>query len=161
MPETTILAQTAVLRNHKKIVIALSPTRWINRIALAIIYCWFGVFKIIHQSPAQELVANLHSVTFVHYIPINIFQVMLGYIECIIGILWLVPRLTKTAFTIFSLHIITTFLPLFFLPDQTWSNTLILTMSGQYIMKNLVLAASALTVFYDYKKTKNAINTAA
>ena len=37
MPETTILAQTAVLRNHKTIVIASSPTGWINRIALTII----------------------------------------------------------------------------------------------------------------------------
>lgn len=158
MPETSILSLTATLSNYKKIVVASSPTGWVNRIAMAIIYCWFGVFKIIHQSPAQELVANLHSVTFVHYIPINIFQVGLGYTECLIGVLWLMPRFTKTAFLIFSVHIFTTFLPMFWLPNQTWSNTFILTMSGQYIMKNLVLVASAITIFNDYKKIKSSNN---
>lgn len=87
---------------------------WINRLALVIIYAWFGFFKIIDLSPAEGLVTELHRATFMHYIPIHIFLITLGIAECFIGVLWLFPKLTKTAFIIFILHVITTFLPLFF-----------------------------------------------
>lgn len=158
MAETTILRKYISTIPYKTALQLSSTVGWVNRLALAIVYIWFGAFKIIHLSPAQELVSNLHSVTFVRYIPINIFQVILGYTECLIGILWLIPKFSKAAFIIFSVHIFTTFLPMFWLPDQTWRSAFILTMTGQYIMKNLVLVASAVTVFHDYKKNKSILN---
>jgi uncharacterized membrane protein YkgB len=33
-----------------------------------------------------------------------------------------------------------------FLRDETWQQSFVLTLTGQYIMKNLVLIASAITV---------------
>ena len=152
MAQTTILRQYINVAQYKKAFSLSSPVGWINRFALAIVYLWFGFFKIIHQSPAQELVANLHKVTFVHYIPFNTFLIGLGVVECFIGILFLFPKVTKLAFLIFALHITTTFLPLFCLPDETWKGSLILTLPGQYIVKNLVLVASAVTVLFDYRR---------
>ena len=152
MAETTILRQFVNIAQYKKALSLSSPVGWINRFALTIVYLWFGIFKVMHQSPAQELVSNLHKVTIVHYIPINIFLVLLGFIECIIGILFLFPKLTRVAFIIFALHITTTFFPLFCLPDETWKGSFILTLPGQYIVKNVVLIASAVTVLFDFRR---------
>jgi hypothetical protein len=39
-----------------------------------------------------------------------------------------------------------TFLPLYFLPTVTWSGILVPTLEGQYIIKNLVIIATALGI---------------
>ena len=52
---------------------------------------------------------------------------------------------------VFFSQMATTFLPLFIMPDQTWSHFLVLSLSGQYILKNIVLVACALTIFKDYR----------
>ncbi|MBI1344426.1 MAG: hypothetical protein GC171_16005 [Terrimonas sp.] len=119
---------------------------WFNRIALATVFCWFGFLKVIRYSPAEELVAHLHRVTLVHVIPIEQFLLMLGLFECLVGVLWLIPKATRLAFCLFMLQMITTFFPLIFLKGETWQNSFALTLTGQYIIKNFVLVASALTV---------------
>jgi len=37
------------------------------------------------------------------------------------------------------------------MPDQTWNHFLVLSLSGQYILKNIVLIACALTIYKDYR----------
>lgn len=125
----------------------LSWLLWLNRIALFIVFFWFGLLKILQISPAEQLVTNLHQATIAKLMPIGIFLIALGLAECLIGIIWLFPKLTKWAFWIFVFHMFTTFLPLLFLPNDTWQNTLVLTLTGQYIIKNVVLVASAFTIF--------------
>jgi uncharacterized membrane protein YkgB len=120
---------------------------WWNRIALFVVFFWFGFLKIIHISPAEGLVSRLHEATISSFVPIEAFMILLGIIECSIGILWLIPKLTKVAFVIFIIQMFTTFLPLLFLPKDTWQNTMVLTLTGQYIIKNVVLIASALTIY--------------
>jgi uncharacterized membrane protein YkgB len=124
---------------------------WINRASLFIIYFWFGFLKLISKSPAEELVTNLHRITIGHFIRIQCFLIILGSIECTIGILWLVPKFTKWTIVVFFSQMVTTFLPLFIMPDQTWNHFLVLSLSGQYILKNIVLVACALTIFKDYR----------
>lgn len=119
---------------------------WWNRVALFVVFFWFGFLKIIHISPAEGLVTNLHQATIASLMPIEHFLVFLGVVECVIGVLWLLPSLTKMAFMVFILQMFTTFLPLFFLPKDTWQNSWVLTLTGQYIIKNVVLIASALTI---------------
>jgi len=128
---------------------------WINRIALFIIYFWFGFLKLIARSPAEALVTSLHRITIGHFIRIQCFLVTLGVAECIIGILWLVPRFTKWTMIIFFAQLFTTFLPLFIMPDQTWSDFMVLSLPGQYILKNIVLVACALTIYRDYRLKTN------
>ena len=36
--------------------------------------------------------------------------------------------------------------PLFLFPDVTWSDVLVPTLEGQYILKNIVFVAAALTI---------------
>jgi uncharacterized membrane protein YkgB len=127
------------------------PILWINRVSLFIIYFWFGLLKLLSKSPAEALVANLHRITVSRFIRINCFLFLLGGMECIIGILWLVPKTTKLTLIFFLSQMIATFLPLFIMRDQTWNDFLVLSLSGQYILKNIVLIACALTIYQDYR----------
>jgi uncharacterized membrane protein YphA (DoxX/SURF4 family) len=83
--------------------------------SLFVVFFWFGFLKVISISPAEELVAHLHQATIAPFISIEHFLIFLGVLECIIGILWLIPRLTKVSAIIFATQMFTTFLPLIFL----------------------------------------------
>lgn len=140
----------------------LSSLVWINRFALSVVFIWFGALKLFHLSPAEPLITHLHNITLSGLIDIDKFIVLLGFAECTIGLLWLLPSITKWAFHIFSLHMFTTFLPLAFLTGETWQNQFALTLTGQYIVKNIVLIASATTIFkltdYGIEKKYSIVN---
>lgn len=120
---------------------------WLNRVALFVVFFWFGFLKIVGLSPAKDIVTHLHHQTIEPFISASYFIPLLGFVECLIGVLWLVPKLTKLTFVIFCLQMFTTFLPLIMLPSETWQTDFALTLAGQYIIKNVVLIASAYTVF--------------
>jgi uncharacterized membrane protein YkgB len=44
------------------------------------------------------------------------------------------------------IHMVTTFGPLVFLPSETWSGFMVPTLEGQYIIKNLVIIATAVGI---------------
>ena len=141
MKSGNLLVEKTVVSNVSSSVI------WFNRISLFVVFFWFGFLKVVHISPAEGLVTHLHQATIASLIPIESFLVLLGIVECLIGILWIIPKLTRFAFWLFILQMITTFLPMLYLPNDTWQNTMVLTLTGQYIIKNVVLIASALTIF--------------
>ena len=144
--QKSVFIKTAERASYTSRVSVLSMVIWGNRIALSIVFFWFGFLKIIHISPAEALVTHLHRVTIARVIPIEQFLVMLGILECAIGVLWLIPKATKFVFSLFILQMVSTFLPLVFLKTETWQQSFVLTLTGQYIIKNLVLVASAVTV---------------
>lgn len=117
----------------------------IARLALCIIYVWFGALKIIGQSPASEMVKTvLHNT--MPFLPFSSFIVLFGIFEIVIGILFVVPGWEKPAFILFAIHMLTTTLPLFMMAKFIWTGILIPTFEGQYIIKNLALIACALTI---------------
>lgn len=120
---------------------------WFNRISLFVVFFWFGFLKIVGLSPAKDIVTHLHHETISSFVSASTFIPVLGVIECLIGVLWLIPKFTRVAFFLFIFQMITTFLPLFLLPSETWQTGLALTLAGQYIIKNVVLIASALTIY--------------
>lgn len=126
-----------------------SNVLWVNRLSLFIIFFWFGFLKIVSLSPAETLISHLHQLTLSSFISIKTFLIFLGVVECIIGIMWLIPSLTRYTIVIFTIQIATTFLPLILLPKETWNNVLELSLPGQYILKNIVLIASAFTIYKD------------
>ncbi|MBK8242253.1 MAG: hypothetical protein IPK88_02415 [Saprospiraceae bacterium] len=130
-----------------------------NRLALCIIFYWFGILKLLSLSPAEPLVRDLYLKTIHSLVPFDYFLIFLGLLECIIGILFLCPRYTKIAFTVFSIQIVTTLLPLFVLPQEVWHNGIAPTLTGQYIIKNVVLMGCALSILkYWNSNLKNQIN---
>lgn len=118
----------------------------LSRLAIFLVFFWFGILKVLGVSPADGLVQALHAKT-VSFIPFTSFFVILGLVEMLIGVLFLFPKLTKYAFYLFLLQMATTFLPLLLTPDLVWHGFLVPTLVGQYIIKNVVLVALGLQVY--------------
>lgn len=116
-----------------------------SRAALAIAYIWFGVLKFFGDSSANELIRALLGMTM-PAIPFGIFIIFLGAAEVLIGILFIIPKMEKVAVSILVLHMLTTFAPLILLPAITWQGVLTPTLEGQYIIKNIVIIALAISI---------------
>lgn len=112
------------------------------RYSLAIIFFWFGILKPMGLSPASDLVANT-----VFWLPDQWFIPILGWWEVAIGIFFFFRSTVKYALILLFFQIPGTFLPLVLLPEVTFTHFPYgLTLEGQYIIKNLILIAAALTV---------------
>lgn len=131
---------------------AIETAAWINRAMIAVVYIWFGFLKVIGTSPAEGLVTKLFNLTLEPFMGIQAFLLILGIGECLIGFLWLSPRLTKLAFGLMIVHLFTTFMPVIFLSNETWQSFFILTLTGQYIIKNVVLLSAAWFVYIFWEK---------
>jgi len=125
----------------------------VSRIALFVIYFWFGLLKVIGQSPASPLVRELFDKTMSAVMPFSSFIVLFGLFEMAIGILFFVPKFEKIATIAFGVHVFTTVLPLFMI-SSLWTNFAVPTLEGQYIIKNLALVACALTIWAGAVETK-------
>ena len=133
---------------------------WYGRISLFVIYFWFGFLKSIGVSPAEGLVNNLFHITLERFISFNPFFFLFGLFECIIGLSWLFPTYTKVSFYALIFHLVLTVMPLFVLPNDSWTSILTPTLVGQYIIKNLALLAIAFFVrdSMEEKQTVRAAN---
>lgn len=129
----------AAINFLKKITLSLA------RISLFAVFFWFGFLKIIDLSPANPLVEALLRKTL-PFISFNQFIVFFGIWEMAIGLTFLIPKAQRLTIALLIPHMITTFLPLIFLPSITWKSFLIPTLEGQYIIKNLVIIALAVSL---------------
>ncbi len=122
-------------------------------VALFIVFFWFGAIKMTGMSPANELVnALLVKIPIMNLWPFDSFIIVLGLVEMLIGVLFLFPKTTKLAVVILIPHMITTMLPLALVTEMTWQAPMIPTLAGQYIIKNVVIVALALSVVLERKK---------
>ena len=117
----------------------------VARFGLFVIFFWFGFLKVIGLSPASELVRNLFEQT-IPFISFGTFFIAFGILECLIGILFIIRGFERVVIPLLFLHMIATFGPLFFLPQETWSGFLVPTLEGQYIIKNLAIIATAIGI---------------
>ena len=118
------------------------------RVALAVIYIWFGILKIFEMSPATDLVAK----TVTWFKP-EFFIPVLGFLELMIGLGLLVKRMIPLAVTLLLLHMIATMMPFFVLQSACFNVfPLEPTLEGQYIIKNLVLISGALIIAGKYNE---------
>ncbi len=118
-----------------------------GRVSLFVIYFWFGFLKVLGISPAEPLVHNLFDQLLVGFIPFEQFSSLFGLLECLIGIVWLFPKLTRIAIAALLAHMVATFLPVFFLPNDTWQTWFTPTLVGQYIIKNFALISLGLIIY--------------
>lgn len=117
----------------------------VARFGLFVIFFWFGILKVISLSPATNLVQKLFIET-VPWMQFSTFLILFGLFECLIGILFLFPGFERIVIPMLLLHMIATFMPLFLLPEMTWSGPLVPTLEGQYIIKNMVVIAAAVGI---------------
>lgn len=115
------------------------------RIALFIIFFWFGALKMMDMSPADPLVGALLEKT-IPFVSFDYFRVFFGAYEMIIGISFLIAGMERVAIGLLIPHMAAAFLPLVVLPDIAWQSMLVPSFTGQYIIKNIVIIALALSI---------------
>lgn len=117
----------------------------VARFGLFVIFFWFGLLKVVGLSPASAVVERLFNQT-IPFMSFGTFLILFGLFECLIGILFLIRGAERVVIPLLFIHMITTFGPLFLLPQETWSGFLVPTLEGQYIIKNLVIIAVAIGI---------------
>ena len=118
------------------------------RVALAIVYIWFGALKIFGMSPAGELVEKT-----VYWFKPEIFVPILGICEVIIGLGLLFKRFIPVTIVLLLLHMAVTFFPVFIVQTVCFSAFPYQpTLVGQYVIKNVVLISGALVIAGKYNE---------
>ena len=121
----------------------LTTAERLLRYSLAVIYIWFGALKPFGLSPAHGLVEATLGWT---HIPELVG--VLGICEVILGIMFLFPSITRITLILFFTHLLGTFFPMLFLTDVSYGEApLVLSLIGQYIVKNLVFFAAGYTIW--------------
>ena len=115
----------------------------ILRLSLATVFLWFGILKILNVSPVTPLAENL-----IPGIPTETFVSVLGIMEIGVGTSLVFKTLLKTSIAIMVVHLVSTFSLLLILHEMMFvnDNPFLLTLEGEFIIKNLVLIAGALVV---------------
>ncbi len=112
------------------------------RMSLGFIFIWFGALKPFGLSPAQALITKT-----VYWFDPAIFIPILGWWEVLIGLCLLVRPLIRLGIFLLVLQMSGTVLPLFILPEVCFKQVpFVLTLEGQYIIKNLILISAAIVV---------------
>lgn len=115
------------------------------RTAIFIVYFVFGLLKLVGVSPAGPLVQALFQKT-IWFMSFPTFYFFFSLFEMAIGIVFLIRGWERLAIFLLSLHLFTTVLPLFLLPQIAWQGFLIPTLEGQYIIKNILIVVAAIVV---------------
>lgn len=123
--------------------------RW----AIGINYFWFGMLKFFNGlSPAENLAKDTIRILTFGLIPDSINLLLLAIWEVGIGVIFLSGRFTKFGAQAAVLHMIFTFMPLFFFPEVSFSHAPYgFTIVGQYIVKNLVFLAALVVILKEQK----------
>ena len=117
------------------------------RISFGIIFILFGMLKPLGLSPAAPLLTK--TVAWLPFGSPDNWLVVIGWWEVLIGITFLFKKTTRIAIGLLFVQMVGTFMPFIFLPEVVFQNvgTVYLpTLEGQYIIKNLMIIAGALTV---------------
>jgi uncharacterized membrane protein YkgB len=144
-----VMRQVAAVRRvadeaDRRIVAVLS--RWsvpALRVALGIVFIWFGALKIGRVSPVATLVAST-----VYWFDPDWVVPALGVVEVFIGVGLVLGRGLRIVLLVFILQMVGTLLILVLLPDVAFRerNPLLLTTQGEFVVKNLVLLTAGLVV---------------
>jgi len=113
------------------------------RYALAVVFIWFGALKVIGRSPVYELVADT-----VPFLPGSFVVPAFGVLEVAIGVGLLLGIGLRVVLLFLVLQMLGTFLVWVTQPGESFQdgNPLLLTTTGEFVLKNLVLIAAAMVV---------------
>ncbi|HEY1835720.1 MAG TPA: hypothetical protein VGG13_02765 [Candidatus Saccharimonadales bacterium] len=130
----------------KKVIAALRTSFLpVARVAVFVVYFYFGILKLFGQSPASPLAQALTAKTIglQHF---NLAFNILAVYECVIGILFLFPKMTRVVIPLLFIHLIIVCSPLILVSNLAFTKPFVPTLEGQYIIKNVVIIALAIGV---------------
>ena len=112
------------------------------RIALGIVFIWFGLLKVADATPVSDLVADI-----VPVLSDRSAVLVVGIIEVVVGIGLITGIAIRFILGLFFLQMLGTFLVLVLRPGLSFDgNPLKLTVIGEFVVKNLVLLTAGLVV---------------
>jgi putative oxidoreductase len=113
------------------------------RVSLAVVFIWFGALKIFGVTPVADLVANT-----VYWFDPDWVVPSLGAVEVIVGLGLLFNVAMRAVLGLFFLQMIGTFLVFVLQPEVAFQdgNPLLLTVEGEFVVKNLVLIAAGMVI---------------
>jgi uncharacterized membrane protein YphA (DoxX/SURF4 family) len=118
------------------------------RIALGVVFLWFGVLKFFpNLSPAELLAARtIEQLTFGIVKPHVSLPVLAAW-ESIIGVGLILGRGLRGVLFLLAVQMLGTLTPLLLFPGETFQVfPFVPTLEGQYIIKNIVLIGAAMVV---------------
>ena len=125
-------------------------TRWMARygvvllrVSIGVVFFWFGALKLIPgASPAETLIRES-----LPFLPMNLFIPFLAVWEMIIGLGFMTGRFMRLTILLMFLQMGGAISPIFLNPTAVFVTfPFILTLEGQYIIKNIVLISAALVI---------------
>lgn len=131
-------------------------TRWMARqgvtllrVSIGIVFFWFGALKLIPgASPAAALIRE--SWGFVEawgILPMGVFMAILAIWEMIIGLGFISGQFLRVTILLMALQMVGAVSPVVLQPSAVWQQfPFVLTLEGQYIVKNAVLISAAFVV---------------
>jgi uncharacterized membrane protein YkgB len=113
------------------------------RISLGIVFVWFGALKVFDVTPVADLVGRT-----VYWFDPDWVVPVLGVFEIIVGIGLIFRIALRAMLALFALQMLGTFLVLLLLPEVSFQdgNPLLLTVEGEFVVKNLVLLSAGMVV---------------
>ena len=113
------------------------------RVTLAIVFLWFGLLKIFGVSPVVSLIQDTYS-----FMPTATFVMVLGAWETLIGLGLLFKRYLRFTLLLLWVQMLGTFFSLVLDPSMFFSagNPFLLTLEGEFLVKNLVLLSASLAI---------------
>jgi uncharacterized membrane protein YphA (DoxX/SURF4 family) len=124
------------------------------RLALAVVFVWFGALKLVGVSPVEKLLAET-----LPFLDASISVPVLGAVEVLLGLALAVGRLPRITLLVLVGHLAGTFLTFVTASELMWGDGfLALTADGEFVVKNLVLIASALVLIGWYSSREDRRN---
>jgi len=125
----------------REILARLGPS--LLRVSLGIVFVWFGMLKVMDASAVGGLVSGT-----VPFLDASLFVPALGVLEIAMGLAFATGRFLRLVLPVFALHMAGTFLVLPLLPDVAFEqgNPLMLSVVGEFVVKNLVLLSAGIVV---------------
>lgn len=120
----------------------------IVRVALGVIFLWFGFLKFFPGVSSEEAIATrTMGVLSLGLLSPNVSRVLLATWECAIGLGLLTHKALRVTLLLLFAQMLGTLMPLLIFPGETFARIpFVPSLQGQFIIKNFVLIAAAIVV---------------
>jgi uncharacterized membrane protein YphA (DoxX/SURF4 family) len=118
------------------------------RLALAVVFVWFGALKLAGVSPVETLLAET-----LPFIDASISVPVLGAVEVVIGLALAIGKLPRIVLLVLAGHLAGTFLTFVTASELMWGDGFLeLTTDGEFVVKNVVFITAALMLIGWYSR---------
>mgnify|MGYP001821331971 CR=1 FL=1 len=135
--------------------IDIALTRWMARrgifllrVSVGVVFLWFGLLKFVPGfSPAEALAGDTIELMTFGLLDPRVALLILAAWETVIGLGLISGVAMRATLALLFVQMPGTVMPLFFFPELTFLDPpFILTLEGQYIIKNAVLVSAGLVI---------------